>query len=107
MTLAPPAPPALAPSLEDLLVALAGAPAGAGGGLVHLEHLPARTARTAELARPLPTLVRDRLGVDAFWSHQAEAIDLARAGRSVAVATGTASGKSLCYQAPLAEAVSA
>ncbi len=50
-------------------------------------------------------MVRDTLGVDHFWSHQAEAIDLLRAGRSVAVATGTASGKSLCFQAPIAEAV--
>jgi DEAD/DEAH box helicase domain-containing protein len=73
--------------------------------LVHLERLPAREARTAPLATPLPAVVQDRLGVDAFWSHQAEAVDLARAGRSVAVATGTASGKSLCYQAPIAEAV--
>ena len=45
-----------------------------------------------------------RVGVDALWSHQAEAIDLARSGRSVVVATGTASGKSLCYQLPIAEA---
>src|SRR4051794_15215632 len=73
--------------------------------LVHLERLPARTARTAELATPLPPEVQARLPVDAFWTHQAEAIDLARAGRSVAIATGTASGKSLCYQVPIAEAV--
>ena len=73
--------------------------------LVHLERLPARAARTAELARPLPPAVRELLGVDAFWSHQAEAIDHVRDGRSVVVATGTASGKSLCYQAPIAEAV--
>jgi DEAD/DEAH box helicase domain-containing protein len=42
-----------------------------------------------------------------LWSHQAEAIDLARQGRSVVVATGTASGKSLCYQLPIGEATSA
>ena len=97
--------PAPLPSLEDVLAGLAGGPPSGPGGerLVHLERLPARPARTAELARPLPTEVRERLGVDAFWSHQAAAIDLARDGRSVAVATGTASGKSLCYQAPIAE----
>ncbi len=49
----------------------------------------------------------DRLPPQGLWSHQAEAIDLVRAGRSVAVATGTASGKSLCYQLPVAEAVAA
>jgi len=72
---------------------------------VHVERIPARAARTNELATPLPPAVRDRLGIDCFWSHQAEAIDLVRSGRSVAIATGTASGKSLCYQAPIAESI--
>ena len=75
--------------------------------LVHLERIPAREARYGELVRPLPEVVADRLSVGRLWCHQAEAIDLARAGHSVAVATGTASGKSLCYQVPIAEAVSA
>ncbi|MFP5256419.1 MAG: DEAD/DEAH box helicase [Acidimicrobiia bacterium] len=74
--------------------------------LVHLAHLPPRPARHGELARPLPAAVAARLP-ELLWSHQVEAIDLARAGRSVVVATGTASGKSLCYQAPIAEAVRA
>ncbi|MSV49485.1 MAG: DEAD/DEAH box helicase, partial [Actinobacteria bacterium] len=34
-----------------------------------------------------------------------EAINLARSGESLVVATGTASGKSLCYQVPIAESV--
>ena len=74
--------------------------------LVHLAHLPPRAARHAELARPLPPAVAARLS-GPLWSHQVEAIDLARAGRSVVVATGTASGKSRCYQVPLAEAAAA
>ena len=49
--------------------------------------------------------MRAALGVDGLWTHQAAALDLARAGRSVAVASGTASGKSLCFRAPIAEAV--
>jgi DEAD/DEAH box helicase domain-containing protein len=75
--------------------------------LVHVHRIPPRPARMGSLGRPLPREVADRLGVDALWSHQAQAIDLARAGRSVVVATGTASGKSLCYQVPLAEAAAA
>jgi DEAD/DEAH box helicase domain-containing protein len=75
------------------------------GQLVHLRRLPARPARTAALARPLPRELAERLPVGGLWAHQAAAMDLARSGRSVAVATGTASGKSLCYQIPLAEAV--
>jgi DEAD/DEAH box helicase domain-containing protein len=74
--------------------------------LVHLAPLPARPPRFGELARPLPTAVASRLP-GALWSHQVEAIDLARSGRSVVVASGTASGKSLCYQVPIAEAAAA
>src|SRR3712207_7496620 len=75
-----------------------------GRGLVHLERLPARPARYGELARPLPDGLWERLGVDRLWAHQAEAIDLVRDKQSVVLATGTASGKSLCYQVPIAEA---
>ncbi|MBW3556992.1 MAG: DEAD/DEAH box helicase [Actinobacteria bacterium] len=71
--------------------------------LVHLERLAARPAQHAEPARPLHPLLAERL--PALWSHQAAAVDLARSGRSVAVATGTGSGKSLCFQAPLAQAL--
>ncbi|HET9443416.1 MAG TPA: DEAD/DEAH box helicase, partial [Acidimicrobiales bacterium] len=73
------------------------------GQLVHLERLPARAAVEADLERPLPRALAERL--PPLWSHQARAVDLARSGRSVAVATGTGSGKSLCFQVPIAEAV--
>ncbi|CAN5450987.1 DEAD/DEAH box helicase [soil metagenome] len=79
-----------------------------GAGLVHLERLPPRAARTQQLDRPLPPFLAERLeelGIDALWSHQAAGIDHLRAGRSTVIATGTASGKSLCYQLPIAEAV--
>ncbi|MFN0029205.1 MAG: DEAD/DEAH box helicase [Acidimicrobiales bacterium] len=78
---------------------------GADGRLVHLERLAARPAVFGSLSRPLPATVREALGVDQLWWHQARAIDLLRDGHSVAVATGTGSGKSLCYQAVVAEAV--
>src|SRR5687767_6020003 len=73
--------------------------------LVHLATIPARPARHAATAAPLPESLASRLPVDGLWVHQAAALDAARAGRSIAVATGTASGKSLCYQLPIAEAV--
>lgn len=79
-----------------------------GDGLIHLERLAARAPRYATTDRPLPEVVLDRLaglGVATLWSHQAEAIDLLRGGTSTVIATGTASGKSLCYQVPIAEAV--
>jgi len=72
---------------------------------VHCETLPARAARFADLARPLSDEVTRCLPFPGFWSHQAEAIDHLRDHRSTVIATGTASGKSLCYQVPIAEAV--
>lgn len=78
------------------------------GQLLHVERLPARKPRPVELPDDLPDLVLGRLrarGIEALWSHQAEAIALARSGTNVVVATGTASGKSLCYQLPVFEAL--
>jgi DEAD/DEAH box helicase domain-containing protein len=76
--------------------------------LVHCEVLPARAARFADLATPLPDEVRQRIearGIDRLYAHQVDAIDRLRVGGSVVVATGTASGKSLCYQVPIVESV--
>ncbi|MFN2503007.1 MAG: DEAD/DEAH box helicase, partial [Acidimicrobiales bacterium] len=87
------------PEAEELLRGLATA-----GQLVHVEHLPARPPGFGDLARPLPPELESCVPPGGLWAHQATAIDLARAGRSVAVATGTASGKTLCYQLPIAEA---
>ena len=87
------------PIIEDVLGELAQDPR-----LVHTRRLPARAARTGALARPLPTEVARRLPHPTLWQHQARAIDLARDGVSFTLATGTASGKSLTYQVPIAEA---
>jgi DEAD/DEAH box helicase domain-containing protein len=73
-------------------------------GLVHLERLPARPAEPVPLPDDLPAALRGRLehaGVTHLWSHQAEAWRRARTGEHLVVATGTASGKSLCYQLPV------
>jgi DEAD/DEAH box helicase domain-containing protein len=78
------------------------------GQLVHLERLPARPSRLVEPSDDLPEVLLARLrarGITHLWSHQAAAVALARAGRHVVVATGTASGKSLCYQLPVFEAL--
>ena len=80
---------------------------GADGRLVHLERLAPRAARYGALQRPLPPAVQQALGIEQLWSHQTQVIDLLRAGRSTVVATGTGSGKSLCYQAVIGEAVTA
>ncbi|HKN90461.1 MAG TPA: DEAD/DEAH box helicase [Acidimicrobiia bacterium] len=79
-----------------------------GERLTRLEVAPARPARYGDPERPLHPEVLERLaarGAERLYVHQAEAIDRLRAGRSVALATGTGSGKSLCYQAPIAESI--
>jgi DEAD/DEAH box helicase domain-containing protein len=76
--------------------------------LVHLEVTRASSARFAAETQWRDGLGGASLGVIGerpLWVHQAEAIGHALSGRSVVVATGTASGKSLCYQVPLVEAV--
>ena len=68
------------------------------------ETLPPLAARHAPwpdgLDRRLVDVMRRR-GVERLYSHQAEAIDHALAGRSVVVPTPTASGKTLCYNLPV------
>jgi DEAD/DEAH box helicase domain-containing protein len=44
-------------------------------------------------------------GIELFWSHQVEAIDLIRQGENVVVMTPTASGKSLIYNIPVIESI--
>jgi len=46
-------------------------------------------------------------GITEPWSHQVSAADLAHSGRHVVLSTGTASGKSLAYQLPIASALAA
>ena len=78
-------------SVEDVLRGLA-----ADGQLVDVRTLPGRPATHGVPACPLPPWLAERVPGDGLWSHQAVALDLLRRGASVALATGTASGKSLC-----------
>ncbi|MFG2053992.1 DEAD/DEAH box helicase [Micromonospora sp. NPDC048930] len=71
--------------------------------VTHVERVPARAGEPAAWPAWAPEELRAafaRRGVVAPWRHQAEAAELAYAGRHVVVATGTASGKSLAYQLP-------
>jgi DEAD/DEAH box helicase domain-containing protein len=65
--------------------------------------LPSREAEYAP--RPLlhPALERalSARGIDQLYTHQVQAIQAALAGRHVAIATPTASGKSLCFHLPV------
>ena len=78
------------------------------GQLSHVEVLPAREGIFAEPDRPLPEELRRLLaarGIEQLFSHQARALDLARAGRDLAIVTGTATGKTLAFNLPILETV--
>jgi len=69
------------------------------------EDAPAE-AKYTDLTQPLHPQVQAWLhkrGIARLYSHQAQAIEAVRAGQDVLVVTGTASGKSLCYQVPILE----
>jgi DEAD/DEAH box helicase domain-containing protein len=76
--------------------------------IAHIEHIPTRSPTCAELDSPLPSALEDSLKearLLPLYTHQAEAVNQARAGRNVMVATSSASGKTLCYNIPVLEAV--
>ena len=71
-------------------------------------EIPARPA----ILEPMPAWLDPRLrlalsrrGITSLYSHQAEAITAVRAGEDVVVVTPTASGKSLCYNLPVLQAI--
>jgi DEAD/DEAH box helicase domain-containing protein len=78
--------------------------------LRHVADLPPRQGRPQAWPKWAdPDVVRafvDR-GIEAPWSHQLAAADLAYDGRHVVLSTGTASGKSLGYQLPILTALKA
>ncbi|MEO6351375.1 MAG: DEAD/DEAH box helicase [Candidatus Limnocylindrales bacterium] len=75
-----------------------------------VEHriLPERAAQTA----PCPDWLDKRIvralhsrGIEMLYTHQADALNALRAGEDIVVVTPTASGKSLCYDLPVLQAV--
>jgi len=76
------------------------------GQVSHVESLPAREAVYGRLDDPLPEALRDALGqagIESLYSHQVSAIERIRGGENVVIVTGTASGKTLCYNVPVIE----
>src|SRR6266567_8226044 len=80
----------------------------ATGRLTYVERLPALPGVRAPWPGWVPpglVTAFGRAGVSEPWTHQAAAADLARSGRNVILATGTASGKSVGYLAPALTAI--
>ncbi|MFB7465139.1 DEAD/DEAH box helicase [Streptomyces sp. NPDC056224] len=101
----PPADPR--PTPDTVLDRLSRGPSRAAR-ITHTEHLPPREGRHAVWPDRIRTNVVAAIqaaGIDHPWEHQAAAAEHALDGTSVVVATGTASGKSLAYLAPVLSAL--
>ena len=99
-------------SLQEVLTRLTASPAPMGRDadpIVTASHrLPAIPASFA----PYPEGTDERLiaalsgrGVEQLYTHQAEAFEHVLAGRNVVAITPTASGKTLCYNGPVLNAI--
>ena len=80
----------------------------ARGGVTKVKRIPARDAQYAPfpegLSPDLAEILKGR-GIEKLYTHQAEAFRLAREGRNLVVVTPTASGKTLCYNLPILNAL--
>ncbi|MDT0452798.1 DEAD/DEAH box helicase [Streptomyces hesseae] len=81
---------------------------GRAARITHTEHLPPRPGRHAPWPEKIRPEVIDAIraaGIERPWAHQARVAEHALRGESAVVATGTASGKSLAYLAPVLSAL--
>ncbi|HEU5323791.1 MAG TPA: DEAD/DEAH box helicase, partial [Methylomirabilota bacterium] len=89
--------------LDDLLIS-----ASTGPCITATRHFPARPAVVAPFPASLDPRLGDALrarGIDQLYSHQARAWELVEKGQHVVVVTPTASGKTLCYNLPVLQAL--
>jgi DEAD/DEAH box helicase domain-containing protein len=78
------------------------------GVVTAVRRLPATPASFAAFPDTLDTRLRSALaarGASQLYTHQAEALAHVEAGRNIVITTPTASGKTLCYNLPVLEAV--
>jgi DEAD/DEAH box helicase domain-containing protein len=72
------------------------------------ERMPARPAHYADLPAGLDPALAAALrarDLSPLYTHQAAAVEAALAGENVTVVTGTASGKTLCYNLPVLQSL--
>jgi DEAD/DEAH box helicase domain-containing protein len=78
------------------------------GWVTAVRRLPARQGEYAPFPAEFDAVVREILcgrGIEQLYTHQASAITHALGGRNVVITTPTASGKTLCYNAPVLGAI--
>lgn len=74
--------------------------------IVHIERIREQKARYGELEKPLVPALEEALQSRHFlplYTHQAESVNHARNGKNVMVVTASASGKTMCYNIPVAD----
>jgi DEAD/DEAH box helicase domain-containing protein len=99
---------ALQTALERFTGGLADRPDTPDGWVTAVRRLPARTADYAAFPDGLQQRLQDVLrarGIERLYTHQAAAVEHALAGRHVVITTPTASGKTLCYNAPVLNSI--
>src|SRR5688572_1746785 len=99
---------ALQTVLDRLTGGLPDRPDAPDSWVTAVRRLPAKTAQYA----PFPDAIDERLkgvlaarGIEQLYTHQAAAIAHALERRNVVITTPTASGKTLCYNAPVLSAI--
>src|SRR5712692_11187134 len=76
--------------------------------LTGVRHYPARDAQWADFPAWTHADLREAYagkGIRQIYSHQAAAADAVHAGKNIVVVTPTASGKTLCYNLPILNAI--
>ena len=99
---------ALQAVLDRLTGGLTERPDRPDGWVTAVRRLPARQAFYAPFPEGVDERVREVLrdrGIEQLYTHQAAAVAHALAGRNVVITTPTASGKTLCYNAPVLSTV--
>ena len=74
----------------------------------YMKRVDARPARYSDDAVLSDALARalENMGISRLYTHQAQALKLISQGKNVVTVTGTASGKTLCYNLPVLDALS-
>jgi DEAD/DEAH box helicase domain-containing protein len=99
---------ALQTVLDRLTGGLTERPDSPDAWVTAVRRLPARQAQFAPFPEAIDPRLREVLrerGIAQLYTHQAAAVEHALAGRHVVITTPTASGKTLCYNAPVLSTV--
>jgi len=76
--------------------------------ITHWEVIPPTPARLYEIPNSLNSRLKSALsnsGIFSLYSHQKVAIEKIHRGQNVIISTGTASGKTLCYNLPILNSI--